>query len=262
VATRFHYRLHPVEQIVGGLLFLPATPATVRRFLEEAQEAPDEVSTIANVMPAPPMPFIPEEHHGEPVVMAFVVHAGGGEAGERAVAPFRAIAEPIADMVGPKPYPQIYMPEDPDYRPIATSRTSFVDSVGPETIETILDRIETARPAMRVAQIRVLGGAMARVPNDATAFAHRERRFMVTAAALSSGAEDRSEREAWANGLMDVLRRDQPAATYVGLLADEGVERIHEAYPTATWERLAEIKDRYDPTNLFHRNQNIPAAVA
>jgi FAD/FMN-containing dehydrogenase len=262
VATRFHYRLHAVEQIVGGLLFLPATPETVRRFLDEAQAAPDEVSTIANVMPAPPMPFIPEEHHGEPVIMAFVVHAGGGEAGERAVAPFRAIAAPIADMVGPKPYPQIYMPEDPDYRPIATSRTSFVDSVGPDAIEAIFDRIESARPAMRVAQIRALGGAMAGVPNDATAFAHRERRFMVTAAALSERTEDRPEREAWADGLMDVIRRDQPAAAYVGFLADEGVERIHEAYPKATWERLVAIKDRYDPANLFHRNQNIPAEDA
>jgi FAD/FMN-containing dehydrogenase len=258
VATRFHYRLHPLEQIVGGILFLPATPETVRRFLDEAQGAPEEISTIANVMPAPPMPFIPEEHHGEPVIMAFVVHAGGGEAGERAVAPFRAIADPIADMVGPKTYPEIYMPEDPDYRPIATSRTSFVDSIEPGTIETILDRIEAARPAMRVAQIRALGGAMARIPNDATAFAHRERRFMVTAAALSERPEDRSDREAWAEGIMEMLRRDQPAAAYVGFLADEGVERIHEAYPDATWERLTAIKARYDPTNLFHRNQNIP----
>src|SRR5262249_15547587 len=129
VATRFHYRLHPLAQIVGGLLFLPATPETLDRFLEEAQTAPEEVSTIANVMPAPPVPFIPVERHGELVIMAFIVHAGGGEAGERAVAPFRAIAEPIADMVGRKPYPEIYMPEDPDYHPVAVSRTSFVDRI-------------------------------------------------------------------------------------------------------------------------------------
>jgi FAD/FMN-containing dehydrogenase len=258
VATRFHYRLHPLEQVVGGLLFLPATPETVQRFLEEAQAAPHQVSTIANVMPAPPMPFLPEDRHGELVIMAFVVHAGGGDAGERAVAPFRAIAEPLADMVGPKPYPQIYMPEDPDYHPIATSRTSFVDSVGPETIATIFDRIEASRPRMRVAQIRALGGEMARVPNDATAFGHRERRFMVTAAALSDRADDRPEREAWVNDLMAELRRDQRPAAYVGFLADEGDGRIHEAYPARTWDRLAAIKDRYDPMNLFHRNQNIP----
>jgi FAD/FMN-containing dehydrogenase len=262
VATRFHYRLHPLEEIVGGLLFLPATPETLQRFLEEAHAAPDEVSTIANVMPAPPMPFLPEERHGELIIMAFVVHAGGGPAGERAVAPFRSIAEPIADMVGPKPYPEIYMPEDPDYHPIALSRTSLIDRVDPTTTETIIERLEAARPRMRVTQIRALGGAMARVPNDATAFAHRDRRFMVTVAALYEQREERPEHEAWVNGLMGDLRTDQPAAAYVGFLADEGAERIHEAYPRSTWERLAAIKDHYDPTNLFHRNQNVPPEVA
>jgi hypothetical protein len=208
------------------------------------------------------MPFIPEERHGELMIMAFVVHAGGGEAGERAVAPFRSIAEPIADMIGPKPYPEIYLPEDPDYHPIALSRTSLVDRVDATTTETIVERLEAARPRMRVTQIRALGGAMARVPNDATAFAHRDRRFMVSVASLYEQREERPEHEAWVNGLMDDLRKDQPAAAYVGFLADEGTERVHEAYPRPTWERLAAIKDHYDPTNLFHRNQNVPPEVA
>jgi FAD/FMN-containing dehydrogenase len=262
VATRFHYRLHPLEEVVGGLLFLPATPETVHRFLEEAHAAPDEVSTIANVMPAPPMPFLPEERHGELMIMAFVVHAGGGEAGERAVAPFRSIAEPIADMIGPKPYPEIYLPEDPDYHPIALTRTYLIDRVDATTTETIIEQLEAARPRMRVTQIRALGGAMARVPNDATAFAHRDRRFMVSVASLYEQREERPEHEAWVNGLMGDLRKDQPAAAYVGFLADEGTERVHEAYPPPTWERLAAIKDHYDPTNLFRRNQNVPPEVA
>jgi FAD/FMN-containing dehydrogenase len=261
VATRFRYRLHPLEQVVGGLLFLPATPETVRRFIEEAQAAPDEVSTIANVMLAPPMPFIPEERHGEPVIMAFVVHAGGGDAGERAAAPFRAIAEPLADLVGPKPYPDIYLPEDPDYHPIAVTRTAFVDQIEGATIETILERIESSRPRMRVTQIRPLGGAMARVPNEETAFAHRDRRFMVNVASLYEQRDEAPEHEAWVNDLLGVLRRDQPAGAYAGFLAEEGAERIREAYPGSTWERLAAIKDHYDPSNLFHRNQNIPPDV-
>jgi len=261
VATRFRLRLHPLAQIVGGLLFLPATPDTITRFLDEARSAPDEVSTIANVMPAPPMPFLPPERHGEPVIMAFVVHTGGGEEGERAVAPFRAIAEPLADMIGPKPYPQIYMPEDPDYHPVAITRTSFVDSIEPERVATILGRIEASSPRMRVAQIRVLGGAMARVASDATAFAHRERRFMVSAAAIVQDPDERGEADSWTSETMGVFRRDQPSAAYVGFLADEGEERIHEAYPDPTWERLAAIKEHYDPTNLFHRNQNIPPGV-
>ena len=261
VATRFHYRLHPLAQIVGGLLFLPATPETLDRFLEVAQTAPEEVSTIANVMPAPPVPFIPVERHGELVIMAFIVHAGGGETGERAVAPFRAIAEPIADMVGRKPYPEIYLPEDPDYHPVAVSRTSFVDRVDHATTETILARIDASRPRMRVAQIRALGGAMARVPNDATAFAQRDRGFMLTIASLYERPEERSEQVSWVETLMGDLREGQPGGAYVGFLADEGEGRIREAYPDATWERLAGIKARYDPTNLFHRNQNVPPNV-
>jgi FAD/FMN-containing dehydrogenase len=262
VATRFRFVLHPLPEVVGGLLFLPATPETVERFLEEAQSAPDEVSTIANVMPAPPMPFLPEERHGELVIMAFVVHAGGGEPGERAVAPFRTIAEPLADMIGPKPYPEIYMPEDPDYHPIAVSRTSLIDTVDRATIETILDRLDASRPRMRVAQIRALGGAMARVPNDATAFAHRDRPFMLTIASLCERPDERPDQETWVNAQMADLRKDQPGAAYVGFLADEGEDRIRETYPPPTWERLVAIKDHYDPTNLFRRNQNVPPGTA
>jgi FAD/FMN-containing dehydrogenase len=262
VATRFGFRLHPVPEVVGGLLFLPATSDNVQRFLEAAQAAPDEVSTIANVMPAPPMPFIPEEHHGQLVIMAFVVHAGGGQAGERAVAPFRAIAEPLADMIGPKPYAEIYLPEDPDYHPVAVSRTSMIDRVDRSMIDTIMERIEASRPRMRVAQIRALGGAMGRVPNDATAFAHRDRDFMLTLASLYERPEERYDQVSWVEGLMDELRQGQPRAAYAGFLADEGEGRIHEAYPAPTWERLAMIKERYDPTNLFHRNQNVPPGVS
>jgi FAD/FMN-containing dehydrogenase len=258
VATRFLFRLHPLEQIVGGLLFLPATPENLDRFLEEAQAAPDEVSTIANVMPAPPMPFLPEERHGQLIIMAFIVHAGGGDAGEEAVAPFRAIAEPIADMVGPKPYAEIYLPEDPDYRPIAVGRTSLVDTVDHDATATILTRLEESRPRMRVAQIRALGGAMGRVPNDATAFAHRDKRFLLTVASLYEQPEDRPEQVAWVDGLMTELREGEPRAAYVGFLGDDGDARIREAYPSPTWERLAAIKGRYDPTNLFRRNQNVP----
>jgi hypothetical protein len=138
----------------------------------------------------------------------------------------------------------------------------LVDAVERRTMETALERLETSEAMMRVVQIRALGGAMARVPNEATAFAHRDRRFMLTVASLYERGEDRLEQEAWVNDLMDDLRKDQPAAAYVGFLADEGVERVHEAYPGRTWERLAAIKDRYDPTNLFRRNQNVPPEVS
>ena len=90
VATRFRFRLHEVPSIVGGILMLPATPEVITAFLAEAEAAPDELTTIANVMKAPPMPFVPEEHHGELAIFALMAYAGDTEAGERAVAPFRA----------------------------------------------------------------------------------------------------------------------------------------------------------------------------
>jgi FAD/FMN-containing dehydrogenase len=176
VATRFRFRLHEVGTIVGGMLFLPATPEIVASFIAEAEAAPEELSTIANVMPAPPMPFVPEEQHGKVVIFALMAYAGAPEEGERALAPFRALAEPIADMVRPIPYPEIYMPDEADYHPVAAGLTMFVDAVGPGTAGTILDHLETSNASMRVAQLRVLGGAMGRVPVEATAFAHRLRR--------------------------------------------------------------------------------------
>ena len=120
------------------MLVLPATTETVAGFIAAAEAAPDELSTIANVMTAPPMPFIPKEHHGEMVILAMLVHSGPTEDGEQAVAPFRALATPLADMVRPMAYPEIYPPDDPEYRPLAAARTMFVDSIGHAEAELIL----------------------------------------------------------------------------------------------------------------------------
>jgi FAD/FMN-containing dehydrogenase len=256
VATRFQYRLHPVGTVVGGMLVLPATADVVAGFIAAAEAAPDELSTIANVMPAPPMPFLPEEHHGKLVVMALMVHAGDIEAGERAVAPFRALAEPLVDMLRPMPYPEIYPPDDPDYRPLAVARTMFIDRVDRSVAETIIDRLQASDASMRVAQLRVLGGAMARVPADATAFAHRDSKIMVNVASFFEGPHDRDQRQAWVDEFTAVLHQEDDGA-YVNFLADEGEERIRAAYPGSTWDRLAAIKARYDPTNLFRLNQNV-----
>ena len=106
VVTRFRFRLHPLDTVLGGMLVLPATPETIAGFIAEAHAAPEDLSTIANVMTAPPMPFLPEEAHGKRVILALMCWAGELEAGERAFAPFRVLAEPLADMVHPMPYPR------------------------------------------------------------------------------------------------------------------------------------------------------------
>jgi FAD/FMN-containing dehydrogenase len=259
VAIRFHFRLHEVGTVYGGILMLPATVDTITGFLAEAEAAPEELSTIANVMKAPPMPFIPDELHGSLAIFALMVHSGGGDAGEQAIAPFRALAEPLADMLRPMAYPEIYMPQEEDYHPIAAGRTMFVDGVDRETASTILDRIQASDAMMAVTQLRVLGGAMARVPSDATAFAHRSAKLMVTCAAVVERTDDLPAHEPWVVELADTLRGGSKDV-YVNFLGDEGEDAVRNAYPGATWDRLREVKRRYDPGNLFRLNQNVPPA--
>jgi hypothetical protein len=259
VVTRFRFRLQPLDGIVGGMLVLPATPQTIAGFVAAADAAPEELSTIANVMSAPPLPSLPEEAHGKVVILAMLAYAGGADDGERALAPFRALAEPLADTLRPMSYPEMFPPEDPDYHPTAAATTMFLDHVDRNVAETMLRFLETSDAPMRVAQLRVLGGAMARVPADATAFAHRSSRIMVNLAAFY-GSDDRAEREAWVADFAAAIDQGDGGA-YVNFLADEGPDRVHAAYPPATWDRLASVKARYDPTNLFRLNQNVPPAA-
>jgi FAD/FMN-containing dehydrogenase len=257
VATRFQYRLHPVDTVYGGMLLLPASAASVAAFMAAAETAPEELSAIANVMPAPPLPFLPEEHHGTLSIFALMVFAGDPAAGEQAMQPFRDIAAPLADMLRPMPYPEIYPPEDPDYHPTAAARTMFIDHVDRATAETIIGHLQASDATMRVAQLRTLGGALARVPADATAYAHRSSRIMVNVAAFYDGEEDRIAKEAWVADFCHALDQGDPAA-YVNFVGDEGAARVRAAYPGATWERLVAVKRQYDPGNLFRLNQNVP----
>jgi len=260
VVTRFRLRLHPIEGFVGGMLILPATPDVIAGFIAAAESAPDELSTIANVMPAPPMPFLAEEHHGRLVVLGMVAHAGSPDAADAAIAPFRALAEPYADLVRPMAYPEMFPPDDPDYHPTAVATTMFVDRIGLAEAKTIVERLGASDAEMRVAQLRVLGGAMARVPADATAYAHRSSRILVNLAAFYEGEEERGGREAWVADFAARLDQGDPGA-YVNFIGDEGSQRVRAAYPAATYERLAEVKRRYDRQNLFRLNQNVPPAT-
>jgi FAD/FMN-containing dehydrogenase len=260
VVSRFQFRLHEVGEIYGGMLFLPATPDVVAGFIAEAETAPEELSTIANIMHAPPMPFLPEEYYGKLIIMAMLVYAGDAESGERAIAPFRSLATPIADMVKPMQYQEIYPPEEGEYHPVAAGRTMFVDKIDRSVAEIILDRLQTSKASMAVAQLRVLGGAMSRVPVDATAFAHRNSRIMANLAALYENPEDKQIHESWVADFAAALQQTD-AGAYVNFLGEDGRDRILAAYPEATWERLRKTKSQYDPTNLFRLNQNIPPGM-
>ncbi len=261
VVTRLKYQLHPIDTVVGGMLMLPATPDVIEAAVAEALAAPEELSGMLNIMPAPPMPFIPAEYHGRLVVMAMMVYSGQVEEAERVYAPFRALATPLADMIRPIPYPAMYEGHEGAPHPTAVAgRNFFLDAVERAGAHAIVEGLQASTAPMRVVQFRVLGGAVARVPADATAFAHRGRAMMANVGAMYQKPEERATHRAWADGLADTLRTGAPGA-YVGFVSEESPTRVREAYPEATYQRLARIKRRYDPDNLFRLNQNVPPAV-
>jgi FAD/FMN-containing dehydrogenase len=255
VVTKLKLRLHELPDFYGGTLVLPATPETVAGFVGAAETAPEELSSIANVMPAPPMPFIPPERHGELVILSTLAYAGSAQEGERAVNPFRKLAEPIADMVGPTAYTELFPPLQEGYHPVADMRVNFADDFGLDAAERVVSSLNDRPSQMGLVQLRVLGGAMARVPADETAFAHRDRGLMVMPGVVYTPGEEPGSHLEWVEQLAAALKgRD---GCYTGFLGDEGEERVRAAYPAATWERLAAVKQKYDPENLFRHNQNI-----
>lgn len=258
VATRFCFKLHPVEMIVGGMLVLPATADVITRIIVEAEAAADELSIIANVMLAPEMPGLSEADLSRPIVMLLLAYAGEIEDGEQSVAPFRALASPLVDMVGPMKYPEIYQFTEggPPLQEEA-AWSFFLDDFDLDRAGSIIDHLHQTSAPIAVAQLRVLGGAFARVAVDATAFAHRQRRLI---AAVGTVFEDPAEsvvHRDWVQRLSASLHRGE-SGVYVGFMGDEGEKRVREAYPPSTWDRLAAVKAKYDPTNLFRLNQNVP----
>jgi FAD/FMN-containing dehydrogenase len=256
--TSLEYALHPEGTVYAGALLLPPSWKVLRGLASLAAAAPDELTLIANLMPAPPAPFVPPEAVGRPVLAILGVFAGDPDAGERALAPFRALATPIADLFGPMPYPAIYGFTESAALPHASvTRTLFLDAIDDTVIETILESAGRATSPRTMIQVRILGGAMARVPVDATAFAHRHAPVFVAVMATHSDPASAPADIAWADSFIEALR-PRAVGAYVNFLEDEGEERIHEAYPARTYRRLAAVKATYDPDNVFRRNQNIP----
>ena len=262
IVTEFTFQLAPVGQILGGELVLPATPEVLRGYLDYAVAAPDELTTIANLMHAPPAPHIPAARVGQLVLSILVCWSGDLAAGERALAPLRALAAPVADAVGPMPYPEIYRFTAHQAAPHAAAiRMMFANEVSEVTIAATLAAMRDASSPFSLIQFRGLGGAMARIPADATAFAHRTPRYFVAVIGLWLDAtEEATVHQAWTAAVWQQIRHDG-GGVYVNFLEAEGRDRVREAYPPATYDRLAAIKRRYDPGNLFRFNQNVPPAA-
>ena len=240
------------------MMVLPATPETIVAFMEAALAAPEALGGIANVMPAPPLPFLPADVHGKPIIFAMLAYAGSAAEAEKALAPIRAL-KPLADMVKPGPYMSIYPPEDPNYRPTAVSKTLFMDRVTTDDATTMLGFLAESDAPVRVVQLRPLGGATSRIANDATAYAHRGAPIMVNVASFYVGEDDRPRRARWVADLSAALHQGIDGG-YVNFVIEEGPAAVRAAYPEPTYKRLQAAKKRYDPDNMFRLNQNIVPA--
>jgi FAD/FMN-containing dehydrogenase len=259
IATAFQLRLRPAGTVFAGATVYPATANVLREWADYVVQAPDELTSIVFVMPAPPAPFIPADQVGKLVAIIGVMYAGDLADGDRAIAPLRRLggSAPLADITAPMPYTAIFALTEEATRPtLEVVRSGFAYELSDTTLQTIVERAERMPVPSGIIQLRGLGGAMARVPADATAFAHRDKPYLVTLVGAASDPSDFDRQRVWTEELWDVVR-PTTHGVYMNFLEDEGAARIREAYAPATFERLVAVKRRYDPTNVFHLNQNI-----
>lgn len=265
IATQLEFELHPVGPIVyGGGIFYPAAaaPALLRRFREWAATAPDEVSSVVNLTFAPPLPPIPQEWHGKPVVMFAAMSSGPVEEGERLVADIRAVAEPIADLLGPIPYTALQSMLDPLYPKGSLSyfKATNLANLDDELIDGFCELLPEAPGPQCEIHIHQLGGAFARVGEDETAYPERSAPFLLNALGTWHDPVAAESHRGWARAVISVASRVSTGRAYVNYLGDPDAARA--AYGDEKYEKLAALKSEYDPTNLFRLNQNIEPATA
>jgi FAD/FMN-containing dehydrogenase len=262
VVTRLQFRLHPLDDVLAGDILLPAARDVLRSLVPTLLAAPDELTAMPLIMLAPPDPAIPDEHHGRPVVKLSVAWSGAPNAGERALAPLRALGTPIRDTVSWQPYPALFSPVDRDAEPTwgVSSRGLFLDDLDDATIDVIERRLIEADAPEAIVQLRVLGGAMARIPGDETAFGWRDHPVLLWIITPYEELGQAAAVEAWTAAFRAELAADG-APTYVNFMGDEGDDAVRDAYPAPSYVRLRELKRRYDPDNVFRTNHNIAPAV-
>ncbi|HQY29911.1 MAG TPA: FAD-binding oxidoreductase [Thermomicrobiales bacterium] len=180
IVTEFTFRLAPVDTVLGGILIQPATRETLRGYLERSIAAPDGLTTMAHIMHAPPLPFVPQEWIGKMVLATLVCWTGTPESGQAALAPFRSLAEPVVDMVSEMPYPAMFQFTDHQAHPHSGSiRMMFADDLSDTTLDAMLTAVQTAPTPFPLIQLRAMGGAIARIDCNATAFSNRHQRYFV-----------------------------------------------------------------------------------
>ena len=260
VVTSFEFRLHPVSTVLGGPVFYPIDKSedVLRFYRDYMAEAPEDLSAFFGFHLAPPAPFVPEHLHLVPVCAIVACYTGELEQGEEVVKPLREFGPPALDLLGPMPYPalnglfdallppglQHYWKADFDYE-LSDEAIAVHAEYGP--------KVPTVPSGMH---IYPMDGAIHRVGKDDTAFSYRDAEFVHIMIAVDEGPERMPEYTSWVQEYWSALRPFSAGGAYVNFLMEEGEDRLKATYRD-NYERLVEIKRKYDPSNLFHLNQNI-----
>jgi FAD/FMN-containing dehydrogenase len=266
VVTSFRFALHPVgPTVMAGPVFWAAddTSDVLRWYRDFAAEAPDELGTVVRLGTIPPVPAIRKDLHWRPAIAIACCYAGTVDEGERAVRAVRRFGTPLVDLLAPSPYAAFQgalddtVPHGWHYYWKATTLGGLSDDV----IAAVADHAYSARSPRSYAAMFHMGGAVARVAHDATAYAGRDvaHNIVIDAVWLPQEAREHAATEtAWARRLLQALQPHRAGGVYVNFLdSDDDSSRTREAYGDRTYLRLAEIKAKYDPGNAFRHNRNI-----
>jgi FAD/FMN-containing dehydrogenase len=266
VVTALELELEQAGPMVyGGIqVFAGDRAAEVCSFYADwtAGGLPDELTTILNLTTAPPAPFLPESIHGKPVAIVAACFAGPADAGERALAPVRALGDPVADLYHPLPYVAMQQLLDPLWGRGARNhmKAGYLGGLSSGAIDALLRGWESKPSPMSELHVHHMGGAAARTPEGGSAFPHRDAPYVVNFLSrwIDAGTDD--EQIAWGRDVYASLSEHTTGGAYINFLSDEGQDRVRAAYGDDSYARLQALKRNYDPDNAFHRNQNVVPA--
>jgi FAD/FMN-containing dehydrogenase len=260
VVTSLEFRLHPVKDIYGGPMFfeLSEVENVLRFFREYIADAPEQLGAFPAFQIAPPLPFIPEERHGDTFIAMVACWAGPLEEGERALKPFHDIAPVVAEFVGPMPYPALNSAFDGLVPPGLQHywKANFVEELTDEAIAAHAVHGPDVPAVNSTVHIYPINGAAHRVAPDATAFAYRNANFATVIAGMWPEPSENDANIAWVRRYYDATAPHSEEGGYINFMSEDDQGRIRANYQ-GNYDRLVDVKRRYDPDNLFHLNQNI-----
>ncbi len=268
IVTSFVFRLHEVgPMIYGGMLVAaPDRAGDILRFMRDYMaDAPDDLGGGVAFVSAPPEEFVPPEMHFKPITGIIVCWSGDHDEGERVIAPIREAAQPLMDMVGPMPYVALQSMLDGGGQKGTNGymKAEFLDDLTDSAIDKLVAH-GGARPSPSVQLLlEPMGGAISRMGDDETALGRREVRWCYHALSMwmEPGQEVHDAHVAWARNLATDLEPDTTEGVYLNYTSDVGEDRVRSSYGPEKYARLVELKDKYDPTNMFHLNQNIKPSI-